>query len=181
MKIEPSALPEWVEVGRVRRPHGVRGELLIESSSDVGGRFAAGSELQLVPKRGARRRVRVDAARSHGDGVLVRLEGFESRDDVEPLRGAHFEVERSQIPEAPEGSYYYFELIGCVCSDRHEGELGVVEGVLEDGGGLLLEVRGEGRSVPVPFVDSFLRSIDVEGRCIELELPAGLLETCAST
>jgi len=57
----------------------------------------------------------------------------------------------------------------------------VVVDLLEDGGGLLLIVEGEEGQVPVPFVQSFIREIDVARGTIDLELPPGLLETCAST
>ena len=52
--------------------------------------------------------------------------------------------------------------------------------VVEDGGGELLIIEGEGRRVPVPFVKEFLREVDVAAGRIELALPPGLLEACAS-
>ena len=52
--------------------------------------------------------------------------------------------------------------------------------VVEDGGGLMLIVEGEGRRVPVPFVKEFLRRVDVAAGEIELALPPGFLEACAS-
>jgi ribosomal 30S subunit maturation factor RimM len=53
--------------------------------------------------------------------------------------------------------------------------------VVEDGGGVMLIVEGEGRRIPVPFVKEFLRRVDVAAGTIDLDLPEGLLETCAST
>ncbi len=83
------------------------------------------------------------------------------------------------MPEAPPGTYYQYELLGCLC--RNDGEeLGRVIEVVEDGGGVLLIVEGEGRRVPVPFVKEFLRGVDVARGRIDLALPPGLLEACAS-
>ncbi len=165
----------------MRRPHGVRGALLVAPSTDVEERFAAGSELDLVSPDGERRRVEIARCAPHGENLRLSLVGFESREAVEPLRGATFEVSRARTPAAPEGEYYYFELIGCECSDHGAGPLGRVEEVVEDGGGLLLRVSDGSRTVLVPFVRTFLRSIDVAARKIELELPEGLIDTCAST
>jgi ribosomal 30S subunit maturation factor RimM len=53
--------------------------------------------------------------------------------------------------------------------------------VVEDGGGVMLIVEGKGRRVPVPFVKQFLLDVDVARGRIDLALPPGLLETCAST
>ena len=165
----------------MRRPHGVRGTLLVQPLSDVEDRFAPGNELLLVSAEGRRQRVEVAHSALHGGDLLLSLVGFDSRDAVESLRGATLEVSRTATPAAPEGAFYYFELIGCECSDLNEGLLGVVEGVIEDGGGLLLKVSDGPRIVLVPFVQSFIRSIDVPARRIELELPEGLIDSCAST
>jgi 16S rRNA processing protein RimM len=88
-------------------------------------------------------------------------------------------VPRSEVPEPEPGTYYHWQLLGCRCRAGEE-DLGTVVELLEDGGGLILICEGEGRRVPVPFVGRFLREVDVaEGR-IELDLPPGLLEACAS-
>ena len=83
------------------------------------------------------------------------------------------------MPEAPAGTYYWYQLLGCRCSAGGE-ELGEVTDLLEDGGGLLLVVADGERQVPIPFVRSFLKEVDVERGRIELDLPEGLLEACAS-
>ncbi|HEX5720466.1 MAG TPA: ribosome maturation factor RimM, partial [Thermoanaerobaculia bacterium] len=101
------------------------------------------------------------------------------RDQAEELRDALLEVDRSDVPDAPAGTYYWYQLLGCRC--RVDGEdLGEVTDLVEDGGGLLLVVSKDGRQVPIPFVRSFLKEVDVERGRIELDLPEGLLEACAS-
>jgi 16S rRNA processing protein RimM len=183
-------LPETVAVGRVLRPHGVRGEVVVEAISDVPGRFDAGSVL-LATREGKPGRpltslppLTVAAGRPHKSGALVRFAGIDDRDRAEELRGVWLEVPRSQVPAAEPGTYYQYELLGCRCFSGGE-ELGRVEEVVEDGGGLLLIVAQKGddgeRRIPVPFVREFLMSVDVAGGTIELELPPGLLEVCAST
>lgn len=173
----PSALPELVEVGRVLRPHGVRGEVVVESWSEHEGRFvtgevllsATGTPLELV------------GVRHHHGRLLVRLQGVDDPDQAERLRGIVLQVRRDQVPAPPDGSYYHFELIGCRVEDLHSGPLGVVAGVVEDGGGELLRVVQGSGELLLPFVGAFLVRVDVEGRLIEVNLPEGLLETCAST
>ena len=174
------AAPETVTVGRILRPHGVRGELKVEVLSDVPGRFAPGSPLLLVRKGEAPVERTVEGVRAlQGSFAVVRLAGVADRDAAEALREAWLEVPRAAVPRAPEGEYYQYELVGCRCTDGGE-ELGTVVEVIEDGGGLLLIVEGAGRRLPVPFVNSFLRRVDVANRTIALELPPGLVETCAS-
>ena len=173
-------LPKTVEVARILRPHGVRGEVSVELYSDHPERLAVGSELRMASGGGAGN-VIVTSSRRHKCAFLVRFKGYDSRDDVERLRGVVLEVPRDRVPEAvDDDTYYYFELVGCRCEDRQAGFLGVVADVIEDGGGLLLEVdRGEEKLL-IPFVRAFLGSVDVDGGSIELQLPPGLLETCVS-
>ena len=159
----------------------MRGELLVESLSDVPGRLEAGSRLWLVSAAGKRVAVEVVASRPHAGGLLLSFRGLEDRDAVEPFGGGWLEAERVTTPPAPQGSYYYFELVGCSCFDHAAGELGEVTDVVEDGGGLLLRVRGEARELLIPFVGAYLARVDIEGRRIELTLPPGLAEACASS
>ena len=176
----PRRLPDRVCVAVVRRVHGIKGGVLVEVQSDNPERFTGGSSLVAILPSGTERILVVERAVPHASGLLIYFEGVRDRDEAESLRGASLEVERSSVPPAPEGTYYFFELVGCRCFDGAT-DLGVVEDVLEDGGGLLLLVAREGTQLPIPFVKRFLRRVDVaEGR-IEMELPAGLFEACAST
>ncbi len=172
-------LPATVTVGRVLRPHGLKGELSVLVESEVPGRFDPGSELLAVIPGKAPRTVRVQSHREFRGGALVTFAGLADRDGAETLRGAVFEVERERVPEPEPGVYYHFQLIGCRCTEAGR-ELGTVVDVIEDGGGLLLIVADGKRRLPIPFVQSFLREVDVERGRIDLALPEGLIETCAS-
>jgi 16S rRNA processing protein RimM len=177
---EREDLPETVAVGRVLRPHGVRGEVVVEVLSDVPARFRKGSRVTGVREGAPPLPLTVAAGRVHKTGAVVRFEGYDDRDRAGELRGLDLEVPRAEVPKAPRGTYYQFELLGCLCRDRGE-ELGRVVEVVEDGGGVMLIVEGEGRRVPVPFVKEILRRVDVARGRIDLALPEGLLEACAST
>lgn len=158
----------------------------MEVLSDVAERFAPGSEL-LVGRPRAKPgseaalegRLVVAATRGHRGDLLVRFEGLEDRGAAEELQGALLEIERSAAAQPSDGEYFHYQLLGCRCRDRRSGDLGEVVDLIEDGGGLILVVEGAGRRVPVPFVASFLVEIDVGAGQIELDLPPGLVETCA--
>lgn len=174
-------LPERVAVGRVLRPHGVRGEVVVQVLSDVPDRLDKGSALFAVWDGRPSRKVVVETFRPHKSGAMVRFAGIADRDQAEELRDAWLEVDRSQVPAPEEGTYYWYQLLGCRCFDAANGEdLGEVVDLVEDGGGLLLVVSDGRRQIPIPFVRSFLKDVDVERGRIELELPPGLLEACAS-
>jgi 16S rRNA processing protein RimM len=176
-------LPARVTVGRVLRPHGVQGDVVVEVLSDVPGRLDPGSRLIATRGKEPERTLTVASSQAHKTGARVRFQGVEGRDGAESLRNLSLEVERSAVPAAEPGTYYYYELLGCRCYDG-ERDLGTVVDLEEDGGGLLLiaELIGDygAQRVPVPFVEKFLREVDVARGRIVVDLPPGLLEVCAS-
>lgn len=172
--------PEAVLVGIVVRPQALRGEVRIQILSDVPDRFEPGRELLLRVGHQSPRRVQIASFRPVRGGGVIRFEGWEDRDQAETLRGARLEVLQTDVPPAPPGLYYHFELVGCRCIDVRRGDLGEVTDLVENGGGLILEVERDGRLLSIPFVEPFLETVDVEQRKIHLQLPAGLVETCVS-
>lgn len=186
---------QTVEVGRVHAAHGVRGEVSVEPYSEVEGRFAPGARFrparpEWTAGTAGGRELTVETVRPHKTRLLIRFEGVSDRDAAEALRGTVLEVSRDEVPEPPEDTWYYFQLVGCRCHDAREGDLGEVVGVTEDGGGVLLEVRKGSRRLLVPFARALVKSVvpagaggaadGEEGGRIELELPEGLVEACAS-
>lgn len=180
-KTDRPDLPERVLVGVVRRPHGVRGAVVVEVLSDHPGRFAPGSVLDATASDGRARRVEIEAATPFAGGMRVVFAGVTSRDEAEALRGARLEVSRAEVPPPPAGAHYLFELVGCRAFDRAAGELGAVVDALEDGGGWLLVVeRPGGGRLLLPYVDRFIEKVDAGAGRIDWRLPEGLIEACAS-
>lgn len=172
---------ERVIVGRVRRAHGLHGDVAVEVHSDVEERFAVGARLWLARPGVEAESVQIEHRRPFKGGWLIRFAGFGDRDVAEAARGAWLEVDRRDVPPAEEGTWYHFEIIGCRCVEPSYGDLGIVRDLIEDGGGLLMRLESDGgREILVPFVRAFLRHVDVEGRRIEVTLPQGLVETCTS-
>lgn len=192
-----SRWPARIEVGRVVKPHGVRGELALDIWGEVGESLRPGARLRI-----GRRPVELLSLRGAGDRVLARLDGVDSRDAAESLRGEVLSVPSDALDLPADGEVYLFELEGCLVeveSGDIDGstdsvELGTVRQVIEDGGGLLLEVIGStddppGRGIPgeaghvylIPYVSAYLRDLDLDRGVLRFSLPEGLLETCAST
>lgn len=173
--------PEWVEVGRILKAHGVRGELSVLPETDLPKRFSPGSRLRVVfPPPLKERNLEVISYRSHGNALLIRFEGITDRDMAGQLRGGVLKAPRLDRPRE-EGAWFHYELVGCSCRDiASEQDLGRVTDVIDDGGGALLVVEREDKRCLVPFVQVFLETVDPDAGIIEVRLPEGLIELCGS-
>jgi 16S rRNA processing protein RimM len=179
-KSDPPPLPARVLVGRIVRAHGVRGELVVEALSDIPSRFDAGRRV-ACRVRDESRELTIVRTRPGSNGLLVSFAEIATREAAEALRGGELEVDRGEVPPAPAGELYYYELIGALCVDAHEGELGRVVELDEGPSGLLLLVENDaGRRLPLPFVEAFIAGVDREARRIDWRLPEGLIAACAS-
>lgn len=170
-----NAPPAYVTVGRILRPHGIRGELRVTPETDFPERLAGLVEVVLL-KDGRSTPVRVDRIRPHGREILVKLAGVDSVEQAETWRGAELAVPRTEIPVLPAGRHYVFEVIGLRVQTDAGEELGRVTEVLRTGSNDVYVVQGAGREYLIPAISSVVLTIDpAAGRLVIHPLP-GLLE-----
>lgn len=181
-------LPDCASVGRVRRPHGVRGELVVESLTDEpdailapGRRVFQGTHeggLYLDPRTRQPRPLTVTGLRPFKDGFLVTFDLIGDRTEAEKWNGRHLMVPVEELSEPDEGEVFAHELVGMqLIDDATDAALGEVVEFYELPQGLLLEMRTPTGLVSVPFVDEFVIDVDREARTIRVALPDGLLES----
>jgi 16S rRNA processing protein RimM len=113
--------PEWIEVGRLARPHGVRGELRIVTSSDNPERFLPGSVVSARPDKPGlalpsvedrRMQLTIESVRGDDNLPIVAFREVTSREEAAVLNGYVLEVRASDLPDLADGEYYPFDLIG---------------------------------------------------------------------
>jgi 16S rRNA processing protein RimM len=160
-------------VGRVVKVHGLRGELVVEpSTDDVETRFAPGSRLRL-PDGGF---LTVLAARWHSGRLLLAAEEVTDRDAAERLRRAVLSAPPSETaPDDPE-EFHDHQLEGLRVELADGTVIGTVTAVDHGAGGELLVVDREGTELLVPFVRAIVPTVDVPGGRVVLDPPDGLLD-----
>ncbi len=104
-----------------------------------------------LERNGIRSERKVVEGRSHGKGVVAKLEGCEDRDAAMRLVGSEISIDRGLLPALGEGEYYWTDLQGMRVVDRRGEPLGVVDSLLETGANDVLVVKGE-RERLIPFV-----------------------------
>ena len=164
--------PERLVVGRIIKPHGTRGELLVEVLSDFPDRFAPGSPLEAGDPEGRRTSLTVASTRNDRGRNLVSFAEVQDRDAAESLRGTLLSIDRRDATPLGEGTYYEWQLEGLEVVDEDGRRLGTFARVLEGGGGDLWVVDTGEEEVLVPAVEEFVRRVDLEqGRIVVHVIP----------
>jgi 16S rRNA processing protein RimM len=167
-------------VGRVGRPHGIRGELTVQvHTDDPDLRFAAGSVLATEPaERGP---LTIDSSRWHSGRLLVRFAGFADRTMAEDLRGTLLVMDSAEVgPTADPDEFHDYELIGLEVVTAAGDPVGVITDVLHQGQNLLVvrpapDHPGQ-EEILVPFVAAIVPEVDVKGGRVVIDPPPGLLD-----
>ena len=171
-----------VIVGRIGRPHGIRGEVVIGVRTDEPDlRFAAGAILGVGPSLDddppAGATLQVAAKHWHSGQLLVAFAGVTDRTAAAALTGRWLSVDSSQLPPtADPDEFRDHELIG-LCVRTSAGEaVGVVTDVLHHGQDLLVVRHPDGEEYLVPFVRAIVPEVDVAAGLIVIDPPPGLLD-----
>lgn len=154
---------ELVAIGRVVKPQGRKGEVLAEPLSDRPDRFPSLRRVYVPGPAGGSREVAVSACWPHKGRFVLKLDGVDSIDAAETLRGMELRIGEEELAPLPEGSYYHHQLVGLRVEDASGRALGSVADILETGAAPVLVVRGSGGELLVPLAESFVRSVDVAG------------------
>jgi 16S rRNA processing protein RimM len=151
-----------LEVGRIDKPHGLRGDVVVALITDRTERVAVGATLHTKDARA----LRVSSARPHQNRWIVQFEGVTTRNDADALHGAALYAEPIDDPD----TLWVHELIGATVVDAADGrELGQVDSVEENPASDLL-VLDSGALIPLRFVT------EREAGRIVVDVPPGLLD-----
>ena len=177
-------------VGRIRKAHGIRGELVVEPITDApdsifasGHRVFAGTttgELSLwsaderTPP--APRALDVIGARPHQGGLLVQFEAIHDRTQAELWRGRYLLVPADELEPPAEGEVFLHELPGMTAILESGVTLGDVTTWYELPQGILLAVQGATGEVLLPFAEDVVLDIDLTTRRITVRVPDGLID-----
>lgn len=171
--------PRLLVVGRLRRPHGLNGEVTIFPLTDTPDRaLAQGRVLRRLDLRGevVGEPVVVERSRSYHREWLLKFAGTDCRDALEGWGGQFLAAPAAELDPPAEGEVYLYELAGFAVRREDDSPLGIVSDVFELPGGLTLEVQGPKREFLLPYRQEFIRRVDRAGRLLIVAPPDGLIE-----
>ena len=165
-----------VLVGRIARPHGLRGQVVVNPETDfIEDRFVSGATLWARSDRGDEA-LTVTSARVQNGRPVIGFAGFSTIEDAERLAGLELRVPEETLQMLAEGVYYQHQLVGCEVETLAGVTVGEVSRVDGGAGGSLLAVRGARGEVLIPLAEHICVEIDVAAKRIRIDPPDGLLE-----
>jgi 16S rRNA processing protein RimM len=160
------ASDEWMLIGEIAGPFGVRGEIKIDPLTDYPERFESTRHVYLGPSRDE---YRVERARLHKRQVLAKLAGIDTPEQVEALRRQEVLVPRAEAADLPEGHYYLDDLLGVEVLTADGRMVGAITDIIRTGSNDVYVV-GEGRdAVLIPAIKGAITDLDLTARRVVIE------------
>jgi 16S rRNA processing protein RimM len=167
---------EMALVGRIARPHGIKGQLVVNPETDFPeDRFSVGAIL-FVNRGGRIESLTVTASRIQQGRPVIAIEGIDDMDAARSLAGLEFRVPVETLVALPEGMFYRHDLIGSAVETADGRLVGTVSDVEGDIGNSRLVVQSEGGEILIPLALDICTTIDPAVKRIVIAPPDGLLD-----
>ncbi|HEX7795970.1 MAG TPA: ribosome maturation factor RimM [Vicinamibacterales bacterium] len=170
-------------VGRIARPHGIRGQVVVNLETDFpherfqpGAEFFAKRSVAGVAETPDVQRLVIATVRFHNERPIIGFEGVGDMNAAIALAGSELRIPVEQLAVLPPGMFYRHDLVGCVVDTTDGSSIGTVTDVEGTLGGSRLVVTTSRGEVLVPVAAEICRSIDIAGKRIVIEPPEGLLD-----
>jgi len=161
---------EYIAIGQILAPWGRKGQLRVEVVTDFPHRLTPRSPVYVD-----RCPMTIAGTSWHKGKAIIKLEGIDSVDDAEKLRGKALEIHHSQLESLPEGQYYHFQLIGLEVWTTEGKRLGKVIKILSAQSNDNYVVSGKQGEILIPAIEDVVKSVDLESGRITIEAIEGLL------
>lgn len=168
--------PDLVVVGKITKPHGIKGELCVMNHAESPSLFGDVPHIYLTSPQGVSRKWKITAWRMHKSQVLVKLKGINDRNQAEELRDFHVGVLRSDLPEPDDGEVYLHDILGFMVQLEDGTELGPFARFIETPGSEVWVIDHPDGEVMLPAVDEVVMDIDMDAQRITVNPPEGLLD-----
>ncbi|MBQ1299263.1 MAG: 16S rRNA processing protein RimM [Aeriscardovia sp.] len=163
---------DLVRVGKITRPHGIRGEVVFLLTTDEPEKRLKKGEV-LFDKDGAEYTVK--GKRNFQSQTLLSLSQIDSREKAEAMRGEEL---FARAGASSEEEIYFKDLVGLLVESEDGEKIGTVADVI-DNPQILLEIKREEDRCLVPWVKEFIKQVDFKSGKITMNLPTGLLSACS--
>jgi len=163
-------------IGRVVKPHGVRGKMKVEYFGDDFRRFFSYREIFIENETNRLEPYEILEVVPQPPRLILRLRGIEKIEEIEPLIGKNIFIEKGALPELEAGEYYWADLLGMEVKTREGKRLGKVKEIFPTGVHDVYVVEGKRGEILLPAIEGVIQSIDLKKRVMKVARMEGLWE-----
>ena len=167
----------FIVIGRVSKPHGVKGEIRIEYFNPENPHFF--SNYQMIFLQGDEESLhpyRLLKVRPHKKFILAQLEGIQTRAEAEQMRGRVVLIDHSELPPLEEDEYYWQDILGMRVISEQGEDVGTIKEIVPTGSNDVYVVQKGAQEFLIPATQDVIMSIDIEGRTMVIRPLEGLLQ-----
>jgi 16S rRNA processing protein RimM len=165
-----------ITIGKAVKPFGVKGEIKIEPMTDFPERFKTLRRVYLVSPAGKKIACEVRSVRYAGGIPFLLFEGFDAPEKAKELNGWFLKIPAEEAVPLPEGSYYWFELMGMEVVSESGEMLGSIVDIFQTGSNDVYVVKRGRKEVYVPATREIIRQVDLKAKRMVIHLMDGLME-----
>jgi 16S rRNA processing protein RimM len=163
-------------IGRVVKPHGIKGKVKVEYFGEDLDRLSLYREIFIKDDRDKPEAYEVLETIPQPPRLILRLKGIERIEEAEPLIGKEILIERKSLLKLEEGEYYWVDLLGMKVETEGGKRIGKIREIFPTGANDVYVVEGKRGEILLPATDEVIRSIDLKGRVMKVARMEGLWE-----
>jgi len=163
-------------IGRVVKPHGVRGKMKVEYFGDDLDRFSSYREIFIENEPNRLEPYEILEVLPQPPRLILRLKGIEKIEEVEPLIGKNIFIEKEALPELEAGEYYWADLFGMEVETQEGKRIGKVKEIFATGAHDVYVVEGKRGEILLPAIEGVIQSINLKKRVMKVARMEGLWE-----
>jgi 16S rRNA processing protein RimM len=172
---EPLDRDLFLLIGKIVNAHGVEGAVKVYSYAGSSSAFNPGSMILVKNTTDPSEKFyRIKSSKPYKRFVILILDGIDSRNLADNLKGCELFIERAMLPELEENTYYWEDVIGLSVYTADDVFLGRIESIIETGSNDVYVVTNGKREVLVPAMESVVLKIDLDRKTMKVNLPEGL-------
>lgn len=167
---------DLLPIGRVAKPHGVKGKIKVDYFGEDPNRFPLYREVFIKNHVGKLQTYEILEVIPQPPRLILRLKGIERIEEVESLVGKEILIERRSLPDLQEGEYYWFDILGMVVETPEGKRIGRVKEILPTGANDVYVVEGMRKEIYLPATEEVIQSIDIKRGRMKVIRMEGLWE-----
>ncbi|WP_432400617.1 ribosome maturation factor RimM [Wukongibacter sp. M2B1] len=168
---------EQIRIGQIVSTQGLKGEVRVYPLTDYKERF---EELEYVnlEESSVSVALEIEKIRYKGKLIILKFKGLDSINDVDKLKDKYIVIDKDEVRDLPDDTYYIFDLIGSKIVDEKNTHIGNLVDVMQNTAQdiYVVEYKGSKKKFFIPVVKEFIREVNIEEKIIKVKLIEGMIE-----